>query len=176
MNKILALIAALAVGVSFYAYSVANNAMDELKEVKKQIEVIQDYHVRLDDYSGIWYENDYWDFEEDFPEFVKDYLNSNRKNDKSEEKTIYDEYNDEYYSPSDVIVHYDVDSSAISDMAYCYNDEMMLIVFRKSGDVYIYYDVPNNVWEEFCKADSLGNYFNKNIKNKYEFEQVEDDE
>ena len=39
-------------------------------------------------------------------------------------------------------------------------------------DIYEYYTVPNNIYNNFMKASSLGKYFHKHIKNKYRFKQI----
>lgn len=42
-------------------------------------------------------------------------------------------------------------------------------VYFKSGDVYVYFSVPLQVYEDFTKAESAGRYFHECILNKYEF-------
>jgi hypothetical protein len=45
-----------------------------------------------------------------------------------------------------------------------------------SGASYRYAEVPEDVYEAFCTADSQGSYFNKNIKGKYPFTKIEKEE
>lgn len=62
-------------------------------------------------------------------------------------------------------------SSAFIEVGYGSN--MLKVVFRKGGAAYIYYGVPESVWEEFINSDSLGRYFNTNIKGNYGYAKVE---
>jgi len=47
---------------------------------------------------------------------------------------------------------------------------VLSIIFKTNGSHYNYKNVPKKVAEELVTAESVGKYFNKNIKNKYEFE------
>jgi hypothetical protein len=53
-------------------------------------------------------------------------------------------------------------------MGYQRRSRILEIEFQ-SGVVYQYIDVPVRVYEEFCKAESKGNYFNCEIRDAYEF-------
>jgi len=53
-------------------------------------------------------------------------------------------------------------SSLIKHASYDPLLRVMLVEFETN--VYLYNGVPRQVWEEFVKADSLGKFFNKNIK------------
>ncbi len=55
-----------------------------------------------------------------------------------------------------------------------YSEEfnVLLVRFIKSGD-YIYYDVPEDVYEELLSADSKGSYYNECVKGQYEVEKIE---
>ena len=65
------------------------------------------------------------------------------------------------------IESYKFDSSVIR---YAIYDNLGdLIIGFTSGKSYIYFDVPKNVWREFADAESQGKYFNKNIRNSYEY-------
>jgi len=46
----------------------------------------------------------------------------------------------------------------------------ILRVIFTSGYTYDYYRVPKKEYEELIEADSVGIYFHKNIKNKYDYE------
>jgi len=61
-----------------------------------------------------------------------------------------------------------VESSNILEIGYDEDGEVLYITFN-SGITYSYDMVPVAVYEEFLKADSVGQYFNKNIKGHYEF-------
>lgn len=86
---------------------------------------------------------------------------------------MYDDYTDRYYRPGDIIWHEDVDSSAILDMGYNFEMEVLYVTFRKNEATYAYYDVPYSVWDDFCCADSYGGYLNKKIKGKFEYERID---
>lgn len=60
-----------------------------------------------------------------------------------------------------------VDSSAISRIGYDANNKVLGVEFEESGDVYYYYDVPENVYNDLKKADSIGGYYNDYIKGEY---------
>ena len=55
-------------------------------------------------------------------------------------------------------------SSVISTVKY---ENGILSVKFKSGSIYVYASVPENVADEFMNADSLGCYFNQFIKDRY---------
>lgn len=59
-----------------------------------------------------------------------------------------------------------ITSSVINFAAYDTTNEILLIVFN-SGSIWMYYDVPAEVYKEFISADSAGQYFNLNIRHKY---------
>jgi hypothetical protein len=64
-----------------------------------------------------------------------------------------------------------------SSMAYAigYNSqEQILQVEFQSGAVYQYAGVDQNTWEDFCDADSIGKFFNEEIKGQYDCELVDD--
>ena len=48
---------------------------------------------------------------------------------------------------------------------------IMRIVFT-SGNIFDYYGVDQKVFEEFVKAESVGEFFHANIKDKYQYEKV----
>lgn len=49
----------------------------------------------------------------------------------------------------------------------------ILRIYFKNGLIYDYYNVPNEVYEEFLKSESKGTFFHKNINKKYTFLKVE---
>ena len=57
------------------------------------------------------------------------------------------------------------ESSTIKDVMWI---EGHLIVTFKTGAVYQYADVPEQVYSDFLAADSLGKFFTTNVKPKYE--------
>ncbi|WP_052437617.1 KTSC domain-containing protein [Vibrio jasicida] len=64
-------------------------------------------------------------------------------------------------------------SSAISHIGYSEISELLDIRFKHGGG-YRYQNVPAQVWESFYWSTSHGSYFNRNIKDKYAFEKIEE--
>lgn len=60
-----------------------------------------------------------------------------------------------------------------------YNLGTMLIQFKgaKGGpeDVYVYYDVPNKLWQKFVSAPSKGSFFWKHIRNVFKYSKLTGD-
>jgi hypothetical protein len=65
-----------------------------------------------------------------------------------------------------------VDSSVIR--AFRYDDERcrLYVVFRESGRTYAYFDVEADVVVGMRKASSIGEYFNRYIRDQYDYEQL----
>lgn len=62
-------------------------------------------------------------------------------------------------------------SSRILKMSYIKSKKLLIITFN-SGAIYEYYDVPMEVTDGIIQADSLGKYFDKNIKGIYNYRRV----
>lgn len=62
-------------------------------------------------------------------------------------------------------------SSRILKMSYIKSKKLLTITFN-SGATYEYYDVPTEVIDGTTQADSLGKYFDKNIKGIYNYRRV----
>ena len=62
------------------------------------------------------------------------------------------------------------DSSCFSEIGY--RDGTLVVTFRDSGESYAYYDVPSTVWDALCAADSMGGYYNADIKGQYDCEKL----
>ncbi len=62
-------------------------------------------------------------------------------------------------------------SSRILKMSYIKSKKLLTITFN-SGAIYEYYDVPMEVTDGIIQADSLGKYFDKNIKGIYNYRRV----
>lgn len=60
------------------------------------------------------------------------------------------------------------DSSFID--GYKYNNKDLYLSIK--GKIYIYLDVPNEVYEELLASDRKGSYLNTHIKNKYEYQRL----
>lgn len=81
------------------------------------------------------------------------------------EEDEYDE--DESYTPFEDIWMEDVDSSCFSEVGYAYKTETLYVRFKDSGSLYRYDEVPSYVYEELMDSDSLGGYYNSDIKGEY---------
>ena len=104
-------------------------------------------------------------------------------NSSSYDEDVYTDWYDEvdytdptsYNSLDEVVENADYfstpNSTAFSIVGYNYAWELLIVEFRTTGSCYLYYDVPEDVWEEFLYADSLGGYYNEYIKGDYDCEQ-----
>ena len=63
-------------------------------------------------------------------------------------------------------------SSCFSEIGYDSDYDILVVQFRDSGSVYIYLDFSIDEWGKFISADSLGSWYNKHIKDKYECERI----
>ncbi len=63
-----------------------------------------------------------------------------------------------------------VTSSDIASIGY--KDSVLEIEFHSGNNVYQYFQVPEQEYNELMNAQSHGKYFNQNIKNKYQYEKV----
>lgn len=80
--------------------------------------------------------------------------------------TIISENNSEYKIPYDLLES-TPNSSCFSAIGYDQNNDVLVLVFRDSGNTYIYTDFPHKEWTSFTKAKSLGGYYNSSIKGNY---------
>lgn len=64
-----------------------------------------------------------------------------------------------------------VESSNISHVGYVHSENTLYIKFTGKDDIYIYKDVPNNVFKSMMSSDSVGRFISRNVKNVYKFEQ-----
>jgi KTSC domain len=64
-----------------------------------------------------------------------------------------------------------VESSVIGEVGYSVSSQTLEVLFR-SGAIYLYYFVPQGVYDALLTADSKGTYFNKQIKGVYEHHRI----
>lgn len=69
--------------------------------------------------------------------------------------------------------YYDVDSTCFSTIGYDSKDQILYTQFLDSGSEYLYLDVPEDVFDSLHDAESIGRYYNKNIKGSYECYKIE---
>lgn len=65
-----------------------------------------------------------------------------------------------------------VDSSLARSLGYNPVSSILEIEFKPNGYVWQYFDVPEKVYIEMMSSDSIGRYFNENIKGFYPEKQV----
>lgn len=61
-----------------------------------------------------------------------------------------------------------VDSSNIEAIGYEPDCQELYVRFRNTGD-YVYYDVGEDVFNEFMQSNSKGSYLHNNIKEYYNY-------
>jgi hypothetical protein len=67
-----------------------------------------------------------------------------------------------------------VESSSIASVGYDPTWKMLEIEFKDTGEVYLYFDVPQSEYEAFMRAPSKGTYLNQQFKKAgYRFERVD---
>lgn len=64
-----------------------------------------------------------------------------------------------------------VDSSMINKVIYNFPNKTLKVEFN-SGALYEYNNVESDVYENLCKAESQGKFFNEQIKNNYDHTQL----
>ncbi len=65
-----------------------------------------------------------------------------------------------------------VESTAIRSIEYDALARELRVIFT-DGRTYKYYDVPRGIYANFADAESTGAYFNRYIKDRYDFTQAE---
>lgn len=64
-----------------------------------------------------------------------------------------------------------LDSTTLASVLYS-PDRCLLDLEFRNGAVYHFFDVPPPTYRELLKADSKGAYFNRNIRNRFRYQQV----
>ena len=64
-----------------------------------------------------------------------------------------------------------VDSSMINKYVYNFATKTLKVEF-KSGSLYEYNNVEADLYDELCKSESTGKFFNEKIKNNFEHTQL----
>ena len=63
------------------------------------------------------------------------------------------------------------DSSNVAGIGYDHRTQTLEVEFVK-GSVYQYFDVPQNIYDEFISSGSKGQYLAGNIKGNYRYARV----
>lgn len=64
-----------------------------------------------------------------------------------------------------------VESSLVASAGYDPKSKILEIQFQ-SGKIYVYYDVPEEVFKELMEAGSVGSYFNAAIRGAFPYDRV----
>jgi hypothetical protein len=64
-----------------------------------------------------------------------------------------------------------VESKMLLSVAYDANKHILYLRFR-CGDVYRYFDFPNETYQQFLLAESKGQFFLNNIRNNFQYERM----
>ncbi len=65
-----------------------------------------------------------------------------------------------------------VQSTAIEQVSYDEDAQVLRAKFRESGRTYAYHDVPQELYDGLIFADSLGAYFNAHIRDHFDYEEL----
>jgi len=65
-----------------------------------------------------------------------------------------------------------VNSSVAYAIGYDADSQILQVEFQ-GGEVYQYFDVEAETWEDFYSADSIGEFFNQEIKGNYECDRID---
>lgn len=66
-------------------------------------------------------------------------------------------------------------SSLIKHTEYNPDDEQLFIVFQNEQQ-YVYLGITKEIYNNFCEAESVGSYFGKNIRGKFDYAKIVDGE
>jgi len=65
-----------------------------------------------------------------------------------------------------------VDSSMFTDVSYNAEKNILSVTWKASGRVTYYYDVPAELWEKAQSAESIGKFYNAEIKGRYDTDET----
>ena len=72
---------------------------------------------------------------------------------------------------TDMMIIENVKSSNVKSIGYDKDEETLQVRFN-SEEIYHYFDVPEDVYETFKSAKSVGKWLVSNIKNKYKYSKI----
>lgn len=67
---------------------------------------------------------------------------------------------------------FNVESSMFKQLGYSEQQQLLLVRFN-NDTLYAYTDVPAELWDALQAADSMGQFFARNIRTKFLFERFE---
>jgi len=65
-----------------------------------------------------------------------------------------------------------VESTAIKSIGYNEDKKLLEVEILETGRIYKYFDVPLEEYMDLLDAKSLGEYYNRVIKEKYEYKEL----
>ncbi len=65
-----------------------------------------------------------------------------------------------------------IKSSNLNSIGYDLSSRTLEIEFN-NGAIYLYFSVPQTIYNNLMRASSHGRYFNRNIKGKYKYKKIE---
>ena len=65
-----------------------------------------------------------------------------------------------------------VESTAIKSIGYNEDKQLLEVEIVETGRIYKYFDVPLEEYLDLLDAKSLGEYYNRVIKEKYEYKEL----
>jgi KTSC domain len=65
-----------------------------------------------------------------------------------------------------------LDSTMLSAAAYDDSKQILYLRFRNTGDVYRYFEFPDNDYQAFFNADSKGRFFRSHIRDHFRYERM----
>jgi hypothetical protein len=63
-----------------------------------------------------------------------------------------------------------LDSEMLTSVAYDAGKQILHLRFRKTGDVYRYFEFPSTEYQAFLDAESRGRFFLAHIRDRYQYE------
>ena len=70
-----------------------------------------------------------------------------------------------------LLTHKPLDSSVIKMVGWDSEDNTLIVQF-KSDTVWAYYNISQEIYETFITSESMGNFFNKNIRNFFDSHKI----
>ena len=64
-----------------------------------------------------------------------------------------------------------LDSSVFTAAAYRSAERVLYLLFR-SGELYCYFDFPPQTYRDFLASDSKGQYFSRNIRDRFRYQHL----
>jgi KTSC domain len=65
-----------------------------------------------------------------------------------------------------------LESKMLSAAAYDHSKQILYLRFRKTGDVYRYFELPDADYQSFLRAESKGRFFRSHIRDHFRYERM----